>query len=291
MAALAIPYPQIDPILIEIGPLAIRWYALAYIAGLLLGWRYIVSLVRNDSLWTQRATREGPPSETDIDDLLVWATIGVILGGRIGYVLFYGLVYYPEIYLENPINMLKIWNGGMSFHGGLTGVILAIILFSMRRRLDMFKVGDVVAAAAPIGLFFGRLANFFNGELWGKVTNVPWAMVFPNAPDPRLPDLLPRHPSQLYEAALEGVVLFIILRVMTHSFMTLRRPGLVTGAFLLFYGIFRAFVEVFRDSEAFIFSENSGITMGMALSVPMWLAAGFFFWRAYTRRGAPKRAV
>ncbi len=276
MTPFVIPFPQIDPVLIEIGPLAIRWYSLAYIAGLVLGWRYIVMLVRNKPLWGGKS----PATVEDIDDLLVWTTLGVIIGGRLGYVLFYGIIYYPEIYLGNPLNAFKVWEGGMSFHGGLLGVTLAIIFFCRRRGLDMFKVGDLVAAAVPIGLFFGRLANFINGELYGKVSNVPWAMVFP---DPQAGPL-PRHPSQLYEAFLEGIVIFVMLRYLTHNTKILERPGLVAGTFLASYGLFRAFVEIFRDSEAFIWAPNSGLTMGMFLSVPMWVAAGLFFYWAFNDR-------
>ncbi len=276
MTPFVIPFPQIDPVLIEIGPLAIRWYSLAYIAGLVLGWRYIVMLVRNKPLWGGKS----PATVEDIDDLLVWTTLGVIIGGRLGYVLFYGIIYYPEIYLGNPLNAFKVWEGGMSFHGGLLGVTLAIIFFCRRRGLDMFKVGDLVAAAVPIGLFFGRLANFINGELYGKVSNVPWAMVFP---DPQAGPL-PRHPSQLYEAFLEGIVIFVMLRYLTHNTKILERPGLVAGTFLASYGLFRAFVEIFRDSEAFIWAPNSGLTMGMFLSVPMWVAAGLFFYWALNDR-------
>ena len=276
MTPFVIPFPQIDPVLIEIGPLAIRWYSLAYIAGLVLGWRYIVMLVRNKPLWGGKS----PATVEDIDDLLVWTTLGVIIGGRLGYVLFYGIIYYPETYLGNPLNAFKVWEGGMSFHGGLLGVTLAIIFFCRRRGLDMFKIGDLVAAAVPIGLFFGRIANFINGELYGKVSNVPWAMVFP---DPQAGPL-PRHPSQLYEAFLEGIVIFVMLRYLTHNTKILERPGLVAGTFLAAYGLFRAFVEIFRDSEAFIWAPNTGLTMGMLLSLPMWAAAGLFFYWAYHDR-------
>ncbi len=278
MIPLVLPFPQIDPVIFEIGPLAIRWYSLAYIAGLVLGWRYIVRLVKNRALWPKK----GPATVEDVDDLLIWTTLGVILGGRLGYVLFYGIIYYPEIYLANPLNALKVWEGGMSFHGGLIGVTLAIIWFCRRRNLDMFQIGDLVAAAVPIGIFFGRIANFINGELWGKVSNVPWAMVFP---DPNAGPL-PRHPSQLYEAFLEGIVIFVLLRYMTHHTDALKRPGLVAGTFLASYGTFRAFVEIFRDSEAFIWAPGSGITMGMLLSLPMWAAAGFFIWWAL--KGSPQ---
>ena len=283
MTPFVIPFPQIDPVLIEIGPLAIRWYSLAYIAGLVLGWRYIVMLVRNKPLWGGKS----PATVEDIDDLLVWTTLGVIIGGRLGYVLFYGIIYYPETYLGNPLNAFKVWEGGMSFHGGLLGVTLAIIFFCRRRGLDMFKIGDLVAAAVPIGLFFGRIANFINGELYGKVSNVPWAMVFP---DPQAGPL-PRHPSQLYEAFLEGIVIFVMLRYLTHNTKILERPGLVAGTFLAAYGLFRAFVEIFRDSEAFIWAPNTGLTMGMLLSLPMWAAAGLFFYWAYRDRPQFTRAT
>ena len=257
------------------------WYALAYIAGLVLGWRYIVALIQNQALWA-KAGQPAPAKVPDIDDLLLWATLGVIVGGRMGYVLFYGIPYYPETYVNNPLEAFYVWKGGMSFHGGLIGVTLAIILFCRTRGLDMIRVGDLVAAATPIGLFFGRIANFINGELWGRETDVPWAMVFPGAgPEPR-------HPSQLYEAALEGMVLFAILRFLTHYTSALQRPGIVIGTFLTGYGFFRGFVEFFRAPEAFIFSPESGLTLGMALSLPMWMAAAFFFWWALGRAAPAK---
>ncbi|HYI84888.1 MAG TPA: prolipoprotein diacylglyceryl transferase, partial [Acetobacteraceae bacterium] len=188
----AIPFPAIDPVLVEIGPLVIRWYALAYIAGIVLGWRLARRLVQ---LPPVAATPE------QLDDFVTWVTLGIIIGGRLGYVLF----YRPGYYLMNPLEALAVWQGGMSFHGGAAGVILAIILFARRHGLDILTLADRTTAVVPIGLFFGRLANFINGELWGRVSDVPWAMVFPHAGP------LPRHPSQIYEAVLEGLVLFTVL--------------------------------------------------------------------------------
>lgn len=281
MLPLVIHYPAIDPVIFEIGPFAIRWYALAYIAGLVLGWRYIVAMVRKERLWANAPGGAAPATAADIDDLLLWATIGVVLGGRIGYILFYGLVYYPEHYLENPLRIFAIWQGGMSFHGGLLGVLAAIVLFCRARKLSMLGVGDLVAAATPIGLFFGRIANFINGELYGRPSDVPWAMVFPADPQ-----AVPRHPSQLYEAFLEGFVLFAILRLLTHRTKVLARPGFITASFFFGYGVFRVVGELFRAPENPIGDEW---TMGMLLSVPMWAGALYLYWRAW-RSPAPAEA-
>ena len=229
---LDILYPQIDPVLVSIGPFAIRWYALAYIAGLLLGWRYCVWMARR------------PPkvlAPAALDDFLVWATLGVVLGGRIGYVLFYNLPFY----IEHPLEAIEVWKGGMSFHGGALGVVLALYLFCRQRQIRFFGLGDILVCAVPIGLFFGRIANFINGELWGRPTDVPWAMKFPNAPDQ-----LPRHPSQLYEAFLEGIVLFSVLFYLQRFTSARERPGLLGGAFLIGYGIARITVEFFREPDA-----------------------------------------
>jgi phosphatidylglycerol:prolipoprotein diacylglycerol transferase len=292
----ALPFPNIDPVLIHIGPLAIRWYALAYIAGLLLGWSYILRLLRKKELWNGPPFRGKPPATADnIGDLFVWITLGVILGGRLGYVLFYGVMYcgfagqgvpacmgLPDAFIENPLKIFAAWEGGMSFHGGLVGVVLAIVLFCRRHKLDLMSVSDLVAAATPIGLFFGRIANFINGELWGKVTDVPWAIVFPAAQ----PFGAPRHPSQIYEGFLEGLVLFFILRIAIVRYQLHRRPGMVTALFLAFYGLFRFISEFFRDSESKIYGWFS---MGQALSLPMWIAAAFFLWYALQDR-SPKPA-
>jgi phosphatidylglycerol:prolipoprotein diacylglycerol transferase len=283
-----LPFPNIDPVLIHIyGPISIRWYALSYIAGLLLGWAYVVKLLRTPRLWAGPPFMGKPPATPDdIGDLFVWITLGVIIGGRLGFVLLYGVLYcgfaghgapacmgLPEAYLANPLKIIAAWEGGMSFHGGLIGVMIAILLFCRRRKLQLFAVADLIAAATPIGLFFGRIANFINGELWGKITDVPWAMVFPNASPPGLP----RHPSQIYEALMEGVLLFFLLRFLILRFEVHRRPGFVVGWFLTFYGVFRFVGEFFRDSESKLYGWFS---MGQALSLPMWAAAAFFFWYA-----------
>jgi len=253
---LALPFPAIDPVIVELGPFALRWYALAYVAGILLGWWYMRALVRNERLWAPGQPR---PSLVDVDDVVLWATLGIVLGGRIGYVLFYNPLYF----LQNPAEILVIWEGGMSFHGGFLGVVLAVALFSWRRRVPLGSLADIVAVSTPFGLLFGRLANFINGELWGRTTDVPWAFVFPRAgPEPR-------HPSQLYEAALEGLVLFLVLRLLTHRFGILKRPWFATGAFVCGYGLARTFVEFFRMPDAQIGFFAGWLTMGMLLSIPM----------------------
>lgn len=255
----AIPFPAIDPVLISIGPLAIRWYSLAYIAGILLGWRYIVSLTRQ---------KPGMIDEPAIDDLIVWLVLGIILGGRLGYVLF----YKPGYYLANPLEAAYVWQGGMSFHGGALGVILAMALFSRKRGIAFLPLADMVVCAVPIGLFFGRIANFINGELFGRPTDVPWAVVFPRGgPEPR-------HPSQLYESFLEGLVLFLILTALWRYTRLYERPGAMGGVFLMGYGAFRFFVEFFREPDAHLGYLVSGATMGQFLSLPMivfglWLVA------------------
>jgi phosphatidylglycerol:prolipoprotein diacylglycerol transferase len=276
---LALQFPDFDPVLIQIGPVAIRWYALAYIAGLLGGWWYILRLLKTQYLWDGPPFNGKPQVTADhIGDLFVWAALGVIAGGRLGYVLFYGLIYEWDHFAEAPWRVFAAWEGGMSFHGGAIGVVLAIIFFARAKKLDMVALGDLVAVAAPIGLFFGRIANFVNGELWGKASTASWAMVFPS--DPKQ---LPRHPSQLYEAALEGLVLFIILHVMIHRFKALRRPGLVIAVFWAGYGLFRFLIEEF-------FRENSHqslglISMGALLSLAMFAFAAVFFWYSLYRKG------
>jgi phosphatidylglycerol:prolipoprotein diacylglycerol transferase len=283
-----LPYPHVEPVLVHIGPLAIRWYALSYIAGLLLGWWYLVQLIRTPSLWRSSTFGGRPPATADdIGDLLVWTTLGVIVGGRLGYVLIYGTFFcgiwgtspacagLPLGYLLHPIKIIAAWEGGMSFHGGLAGVVLALWLFCRRRGLDMLKIGDLVCSITPIGLFFGRLANFVNGELWGKATDVPWAMVFPRAPDQ-----LPRHPSQLYEAGMEGILLFLLMQLGLRVFRLHNRPGLLSALFFALYGLFRYVAEVFRDSDT-VFSH--WLSVGHALSIPMWLASALLLWLALRR--------
>jgi phosphatidylglycerol:prolipoprotein diacylglycerol transferase len=261
-----VPFPDFDPVIFQIGPIAIRWYALAYVAGILLGWRYVTVLIRNAKLWTNRAA---PATPEQVDDLILWLTLGIIVGGRLGHVLF----YTPALIWQDPLEILMVWHGGMSFHGGLIGVVTAIVLFAWRNRVDLFSLGDVVAAAVPFGLFFGRIANFINGELWGRPTTVPWAVVFPGAgPEPR-------HPSQLYEAALEGLVLFLILRWATHGAKLLNRRGVVAGLFLAGYGIVRISLENVREPDAYMPNFPLGLTMGMILSMPMLLAGAGLIWR------------
>ena len=268
------PFPNFDPVLIHLGPFAIRWYALAYIAGILLGWRYGVALIRNAKLWPSAAP---PVSVPQIDDLILWVTLGIILGGRLGYVLFYG----RGAFLADPLEIVKVWHGGMSFHGGFLGVVLAIVGFAIVNKIDMIRLGDLVAPCVPIGLFFGRIANFINGELWGRPTKLPWGIIFPNAPD-----ALPRHPSQLYEAGLEGLVLFAILRLATHRLHWLRLRGATTGLFILMYGIFRIALENVRQPDAGFDHMPFGLTMGILLSTPMVLVGAWLIWRARRRRPA-----
>jgi phosphatidylglycerol:prolipoprotein diacylglycerol transferase len=251
-----IPFPAINPILISIGPLAVRWYALAYIVGILAGWFYARALIASERRWGGPA----PFSVLDFDDFIVWITLGIIVGGRTGYVLFYNFAHFAA----HPIEILQLWSGGMSFHGGVAGCVVAIVLFALHRHIPMLSLADVIAAVAPIGLFLGRIANFINGELWGRPTDVPWAMVFPFGGP------IPRHPSQLYEAGLEGVLLFIVLAVLVRA-GALKRPGLVTGAFALGYGVARIVGELFREPDAQLGFLWQGLTMGMLLSIPLLL--------------------
>lgn len=258
MPSLALPFPAIDPVLIEFGPLAIRWYALAYIAGIFIGWAYMRALVRREALWNGTPR----PGLDHVDDFIFWATIGVIFGGRIGFVLFYNL----DFYLAEPAEIIKVWNGGMSFHGGFAGVALAAFLYARGKDFSTWSLFDLVATVAPIGLFFGRLANFINQELWGRVADVPWAVVFP------LAGAEPRHPSQLYEAALEGIVLFAVVLVLVHLRRRLATPGVIAGTFVAGYGLARFFVEFFREPDAQVGYLAGGLTMGQVLSTPMILA-------------------
>jgi phosphatidylglycerol:prolipoprotein diacylglycerol transferase len=262
-----VPFPNIDPIALELGPLAIRWYGLAYLTGILLGWYYARRLATNAALW---GGRPAPMTPADLDDFLLWAAVGIIAGGRLGYALF----YQPAAYLADPLAFLRLWEGGMSFHGGLAGTIIAMALFARRRGFSMLSLFDVIAASATFGLFFGRIANFINAELYGRVSDVPWAVKFPQM-DPRTGEWvftgaeLPRHPSQLYEAALEGIVLFLVLRLLTHKAGALRYPGVVGGAFVAGYGLARFAVEFARQPDAHIGFIAGFLTMGMILSLPM----------------------
>jgi phosphatidylglycerol:prolipoprotein diacylglycerol transferase len=252
-----LPFPEIDPVAFTIGPFEARWYALAYIAGLILAFWYMKRLVRNPSLWNGTPA----PATQQIDDLFLWATLGVILGGRLGYVLFYDPVYFAA----HPADIFKLWQGGMSFHGGFLGVILACLAFARRHNLRLDQILDLAATSVPFGLGLGRLANFINGELYGRVSDVPWAMVFPHGGP------LPRHPSQLYEAVLEGVGLFLIGRIATHRLHALVHPGRVAGLFSLSYGLMRIAVEFFRQPDVHIDLYAGFLTRGMMLSLPMIL--------------------
>lgn len=262
-----IAFPVIDPIAIEIGPIAIRWYALAYIAGIVIAWQ----LVRAHAAMAPPAA-----TRTQVDDFVTWATLGVILGGRLGYVLF----YRPGHYLAHPLEALMVWQGGMSFHGGMLGVIIAIVVWSRKNGIDMLGFGDRVATVTPIGLFLGRCANFINGELYGRPWDGPWAMVFPTDPAG-----LPRHPSQLYQAALEGLVLFAILATLAARPEARARRGLLAGVFLAGYAVARSVGETFRQPDSFLGFLAFGATMGQLLSLPM-LAAGLWLIATSGRRRA-----
>ena len=249
-----LPFPEIDPVAFQWGWLIIRWYSLAYIFGLLGAWGLARVMSRAcGSQWTV----------LKIDDFLLWATVGIILGGRLGYVFFYNLNYY----LEYPAQILAVWQGGMSFHGGLIGVIVAAILFARKKEIPLFSMSDILVCVAPIGLFLGRIANFINGELFGRITqNVPWAIVFPEGGD------LPRHPSQLYEALTEGLLLFIILNALWWFVPKYReRAGFLTGLFFILYALFRFALEFFREPDAHLGFIFENLTMGQMLCVPMFL--------------------
>ena len=266
-------YPEINPVALEIGPLPIRWYALAYIAGLIIGWAYARALTSDDRLWGDQAR----PKVASLDDLLVYAALGVVLGGRLGYVLFYNLGFY----IANPQDIVAVWKGGMSFHGGLAGAAFGVWAFARRQKVSVLAVADICAAVVPVGLFLGRIANFIKPELWGRPSDVPWAMVFPDAGP------LPRHPSQLYEAGLEGIALFLVLLLVVKS-GGFRRPGLTTGVFAIGYGLARIFCEFFREPDPQLGFLFGGATMGMLLSLPL-IAIGFGF-LAYALRPGVKAA-
>ena len=304
----AIPFPEIDPAMftipgfsigsMDLGPFPLRWYALAYIIGLLLGWRYANHIAQNRTLWPSKTG--SPLSKEDIDDFAFWAMVGVMAGGRLGYILFYQLPFEPERLIADPLLVFKTWQGGMSFHGGLIGVALAMFFVARARKIPLLNLADTVATVTPIGLLLGRFANFINAELYGRETDAPWAMRFPE----RVGDAwayegwkvrnegeaptfgpigseVPVHPSQLYEAALEGAVLLVVLFILVFRFKALHRPGLATGVFLLGYGLARTFVENFRQPDAHIgFLPGGFLTMGMLLSVPMFIGGAWLVLRA-----------
>ncbi len=249
-------FPVFDPVAIAVGPIVIRWYALAYIGGIVIGWFYARALLKNQRLWGGTS----PIPLVAWDDFILWVTLGIILGGRIGYVLFYNL----DFFIQHPLEIIELWKGGMSFHGGFLGCVIAVLAFAWKRGLPIASLGDLTCAVGPIGLFLGRIANFINGELWGRAADpsLPWAMVFPTGGP------VPRHPSQLYEAALEGVVLFVALALLIRA-KALSRPGLIMGAFIGLYGVARIIGELFREPDPQLGFLWGGWTMGMLLSVPM----------------------
>ncbi|PZU90279.1 MAG: prolipoprotein diacylglyceryl transferase [Shinella sp.] len=264
-------FPAIDPIAFSIGPLAIHWYGLAYVCGIMLGWAVARSLVRNEKLWPGNTS---PCTVAHLDDFLVWVAIGIVVGGRLGYIFFYDM---PSV-IADPIRAIEVWNGGMSFHGGFAGATLAMILFARRHTIPIWSLFDIVASVAPIGICFGRVANFVNGELWGRPSNVPWAMAFPTGGP------FPRHPSQLYEALLEGLLMFVLLQIIgrTGGF---RMRGLVTGCFVSLYAVARITIEFFREPDPQLgYLAGGWLTMGMVLSLPMLAVGLWALWRA--RRAA-----
>lgn len=266
MPVFAIPFPVIDPVALSIGPLSVKWYGLAYVAGLLGGWWYSRRLVSADPLWAGRSR----PKAEELDDMILFVALGVVLGGRLGFVLFYDL----QRYLARPQDIIAIWQGGMSFHGGLLGAATGLWLFAKRRGYPVLAMFDLASAVVPIGLFLGRIANFINAELWGRpAPGLPWGMVFPNAGP------LPRHPSQLYEAFGEGLLLFALLALVVRL-GGFKRPGLVAGVFGMGYAVARIVCEFFREPDpqlGFLFGGNvdalsGGVTMGMLLSLPLFFA-------------------
>lgn len=265
----ALPFPMIDPVIVQLGPVAIHWYGLAYVAGILGGWWYARTIAGTARLWLP-----GRPAMTpaDFDDFIIWAALGIVLGGRIGYVLFYDFAKYAA----NPAEILAVWSGGMSFHGGFLGMVVAMIVYARRRGIPVWSLFDVLGAVSPIAFFLVRCTNFINSELWGRPTDVPWAFVFPNGgPEPR-------HPSQLYEAGLEGIVLLVVVGWLVWKRGKLASPGFVAGAFAAGYGLSRIFVEFFRVPDAQLgYLAGGWLTMGMLLSLPM-VAAGV--WAMATTR-------
>ncbi|MDR2312505.1 MAG: prolipoprotein diacylglyceryl transferase [Brucellaceae bacterium] len=255
----ALPFPNIDPVLFSVGPLSVHWYGIGYVIGILFAWWYGKRLINNARLWPNN---NAPMDPLALDDFVLWAALGVVIGGRIGYVLFYNFSFY----ISNPLEIPAVWDGGMSFHGGILGTTVAMILFAKKRGIPVWSMFDTIAAGVPIGLGVVRIANFINSELWGRVSDVSWAVYFPNGGP------LPRHPSQLYEAALEGFVLFFVLALLIWKGNKLKAPGFIAGAFVAGYGLSRILVEFFREPDAQLgYLVGGWMTMGMVLSVPMVL--------------------
>lgn len=259
---------SIDPVALRIGPLEVRWYGLAYLAGILLGLYYAKWIIKN-----YYEKNKLPLSTENIDEIFIWIVIGIVFGAKVGYILFYNFNA-----LNNPLNLIAIWKGGMSFHGGAAGVIIAIICYSFIKKISLLQLGDVICAVVPIGLFFGRIANFINSELWGRVTSVSWGVIFPNAGN------LPRHPSQLYEAILEGLILLLVLFIMIKSNL-LKYKGLISGTFLFLYAFFRITVENFREPDLHIGYIYNFLTVGMILSFPFMFAGLCLIFYALRKNG------
>ncbi|WP_310011026.1 prolipoprotein diacylglyceryl transferase [Brucella pseudogrignonensis] len=275
-SASGLAFPNIDPIIFSIGPFAVHWYGLGYVIGIMFAWWYGKKLLRNHRLW---ANNQPPMKPEALDDFVIWAALGVVIGGRLGYVLFYN----PAYYFSNPLAIPAVWDGGMSFHGGILGTTIAMIWFARSRGIKVWSMFDVVAAGVPVGLGVVRVANFINDELWGRVSDVAWAVRFPNGGG------LPRHPSQLYEAFLEGLVLFFILFLLVWVGKKLKAPGFIAGTFVLGYGLSRIIVEFFREPDAQLgYLFGGWLTMGMILSLPMVLIGLWAMWRA--NRAAAKHA-
>lgn len=272
MDLMAIPFPAIDPVAIALGPLKVRWYGLAYLAGLVLGWLYMRRILREPGLW-----RGNPPMRPEqADDFLLWATLGTVIGGRLGFIL----LYEPNLFIQDPLRVFAVWQGGMAFHGGLAGVILAIALFARYNKISFLSLGDLTAAAVPFGLFFGRIANFINGEVYGRLTTMPWGVEFPQAVLDPAHAAGPRHPTQIYEACLEGIALFLIIRYFTHSRGSLKHPGLTAGVFLCGYAIFRIGVEFFKEWDYAQFFTTEYVSSGMIYSLPMLAFGAYLAGRA-----------
>lgn len=260
----------VGPVALDLGYFQLRWYSLAYLAGIAIGWWYLLKLI---------AQPGAPMARRHADDMVFYATLGIILGGRLGYVLF----YRPQFYAENPVDILRLWDGGMSFHGGVIGVSLAILWLARRNGLNWLRIHDYIACCVPFGLFLGRLANFVNGELWGRVTDLPWAIRFDEVVGREIVLGPPRHPSQLYEAALEGLLLFAVLWFMFWKTRARYQPGRLVGAFLLVYGISRFLVELVRQPDVGLENLSWGLSMGQTLTVPM-IAGGLYLILTSSRR-------
>ena len=279
MDLMAIPFPGIDPVAIALGPVQIRWYGLAYLTGLVLGWLYMRRLLSTPHLW-----RGAPPMKAEqVDDFLLWATLGTVIGGRLGFIL----LYEPGLFIHNPGRIFSVWEGGMAFHGGVLGVTLAIVLFSRLNKIPLLSLGDLTTAAVPFGLFFGRLANFINGEMYGRLTDVPWAVEFPASILDSGHIFGPRHPTQLYEAFFEGIVLLLIIRYFTHSRHSLKEPGFTAGLFLFAYAIARIGVEFFKQWDYAQFFTTAYFSEGMIYSLPMLICGAFLMARAVRRHALP----